>query len=645
MRTIHQRVVCRLVLILLLCFILLQYRLLQMFIREHDQGQDNHFRQISSQHIKVFTDNDGNDNNPQWLCTQFPRGIVAASVWKRYQERLLEGLIHPRDAAEKIHFNWTRQLLELLTPTVLDKSLKSFPSSSSLKIIYKKLHARIHNPHKNPPLKIFVFGGSVVEGSGCNRSPAGKLNIQSLQECAWPFRLQHLLNHLFGQSVEVYNLAAGGTHSEAAIPVMEYWLSPAYKDAPPDILINAYSANDNLPPVFHATTNTTIDHFHLYRIAKRNQDFIQVAKRTSGACSTPLILFVNDYLGNQQESIWGEGQLDEVIQWLADMDDSVGYISPAHMVKHWVFANTSETIFSGRWTDRHQKPAIDVHFGMVGHMTTSLAVLYGLLQFTIDFCEHVAETTCHERPPAVSSLDDTESATRLVEFGLPSKEWVEDNQPPVIVPKLRQLSWNATTSTLLEKLPLHASKNESISCRETGASRTATANEPYDLSSPCVFAFLAAPLGTHRRQDRLAEYLRPFTLMEDGWQPQDNLRQDGFQNKLGLVATKPSAKMILGFHHILKPVKMVTIHYLKSYGPQWVNSRVRMTLELFWKKDIIHTQTMELEGFHDQQVSISYFSKWELQGEDAPIGSSIRFQMELIGGETFKINALMFCSR
>jgi hypothetical protein len=73
-------------------------------------------------------------------------------------------------------------------------------------------------------------------------------------------------------------------------------------------------------------------------------------------------------------------------------------------------------------------------------------------------------------------------------------------------------------------------------------------------------------LGTHQQQDRLAEFLGKYTLhnKNNGWRAQSNLRQGGFQNKLGLVAMHANATMALGFQHISQPVRVMTVHYLKS---------------------------------------------------------------------------------
>ena len=659
---LSQRHIGRVVLVLLILFLWLQYRLIQI-----------HFQPLQERD-SLSSNNRTTKRHP--ICAKIPSGVSATSIWKRHQSVLLDALIHPRDV-DGFHRHQTKQLLELITPSLLTKSLRSFPAMNhpTLDKLFTKLHEKMLHSFLSgksastseapPPVKIFVFGGSVVEGNGCSRGSNKSIQYRTFQDCAWPFRLQHFLHTIFlrlkehgkenerlefddmPQIVQVDNLGAGGTHSEAAIPVLDYWLSPVYNDGiPPDIVVNAYSANDNLPPAFHATQNTTIDNFHLYRILKRNQEFVRAAKQTSASCSgkasspdvaaTPLILYVNDYVGNQQESIWGEGQVDEIIQWMADLDPSIGYVSPAHMVKRWVLADTTENKFSGDWIDRKTgNYSINVHYGMIGHITTMLAVAFHLLQLLLDFCEVNEELMRIEQQredcgvalaaPGQLPLFDGMSSSDMVQIDLPSKEWVETHQPRVIVPKIVERSWTNTSGRKQGKDPCEDASNQN-----SGG------------GSPCTFAFLAAPLGTHKQERKLAEFLRPFTILQDGWEIQDDFRHGAFQNKLGLVATRPSANMTLGFHHISKPVRAVTIHYLKSYSPEWIDSRTRFTLEVFWHQKIIQTHSLVLEGFHNQNVSISYVSRSVLERE-APIGSSIRFQLQLITGKTFKVNAMMLC--
>lgn len=591
------------------------------------------------------------------LCSMVPKGSLAADLWRRGRPHLVEALRHPRDS-QGVHTNWTVELLNLLSPYVLEYAIKGFPSWETVRSLLNRLSQRMGETsaslslESSPLLKMVVLGGSIVEGTGCMRSPvpggSGQMDFESLQECAWPFRLEHALNFFLSQwfptqptgRIHVHNVAAGGTNSEAAIPILRYWLSPVFHPDGADIVLNAYSANDNLPPAFHATTNTTIDSYHLARILKRNLEFIQASrdiKNHQDPCHDvphPMILYVNDYLGNQQESIVGDGQLDQAIQWLADVEATMGYVSISHSVRRWVWADTSEDFFSAPWADRKGRPTINVHYGMGGHVTTTIAILYYFLRLIVDFCED--EDHENDIFSSLSSSRADGSTLRLedyIQIDIPTKQWIQDHQPPFIRPNLTQWNWEHNQSTA-----------DSSTSKQKCDNPSALPPRPL-TSSPCPFAFLAAPLGTHQRQDLLAEFLKPFTIEQDGWMVQNDFRQGGFQNKLGLVATRPGATMTLRINPPSSTmIRYVTIHYLKSYGDAWRDSRVEFRTQIILDDNVIHQDIWTLEGFHEQSVSISYVSRSQLT-QSIPRNASFHLQMRLVTGQTFKINALMFCSR
>jgi hypothetical protein len=405
-------------------------------------------------------------------------------------------------------------------------------------------------------------------------------------------------------------LATGGTNSESAIPVLQYGLGPALRpESPADVIVNAYSANDNLPPAFHGTTNTTIDSFHMARIWKRNIEFVNAAQSSQQCRSDPpLILFVNDYLGNQQESIVGESQLDQVIQWIADFDASVGYVSVSHSVRRWVLADTSEDFFSGQWIDRKGLPSINVHFGQAGHVATTIAVLYYFCKTLYEYCE-VDDEVYYPISASIRHGQD------FVDIQIPTKEWVQIHEPPIIRPNLSEAHWNHHLVPPKEPPNCHS-------------------------RPPCVFAFLAAQLGTHRRQDLLAEFLKGFTVHNDGWEAQNDYRHGGFQNKLGLVALKAGAFMTLAYPDSSQ-IRVLTMHYLKSYGNLWKDSMLELRAQvLSGVGEVAYEQVMQVEGFHEQSVSIAYTFGMAFT---PPKDGEFRLHLTLVGGNIFKINALMFC--
>jgi hypothetical protein len=152
-----------------------------------------------------------------------------------------------------------------------------------------------------------VFGDSVTTGSQCevlpkelkNKVQPGGGSVEG-PSCAWPNRLQLLADSFLGKGVvQIHNLAAGGTASPQAHPVISYWLYPS--DSPlkyrgPDVIVNAYSTNDNLS--FRNQTGTN-RYFHdklgkVYR-------FVQTALRSRLCHDPPVVFYVDEYIGNSHE--------------------------------------------------------------------------------------------------------------------------------------------------------------------------------------------------------------------------------------------------------------------------------------------------------------------------------------------------------
>jgi hypothetical protein len=160
-------------------------------------------------------------------------------------------------------------------------------------------------------------------------------------------------------------------------------------------------------------------------------------------------------------------------------------------------------------------------------------------------------------------------------------------------------------------------------------------------------AFLAAPLGTHNNAKDLNNYLRRFTLSNtnSSWQAQDQLRDGGYQNKLGVVATAPNATLVLGLMHISQPVRVITFHTLKSYTSKFYGSQLSVVLEIFYHQQVIHTTSVKISGYHNQTTSVAEPYVLDLKEHYAPTGSSLRMRIQLQHGTTFQINALLFCSR
>lgn len=549
--------------------------------------------------------------------------------------------------------------------------------------------ATIESLREPPKIQVLVFGGSVTEGVGCDAPPPSylmhdaenekaRLKVSSLQECSWPHRLQQLADAFLPNAIEIHNLAVGGTHSRAAVPILEHGLYPPHVHVndnrnaaatesinhnPPDIILNAYAANDNLPPAFYNTENTTLDNFHKYRVLKRLMEFVEAASTITGnnndddcgqSHSQPhqaWIVFVNDYLGNQQESLVGESTVDEVVQLLMQTVAPVSYVSPVRLLEPYVWANTTEHVWSGVWKKKKKNQEaendykVDVHYGMAGHITTAMVAAHAFFSWAMDYCQEQVlfdmEEDCSSSwtssPSHSQELLDTRMQVnelpKVLQIDLPSKEWMKANHPDRVYPNI----------------------TEGGDIKSSAASITTTGDCGSGRRSACAFAFLAAPLGTHSKRVPLQDYIDGFATTKSsdasadvGWLVQNNFRHGGFQNKLGLVAARAGAQLELRIPVRNKQQRYMklTIHFLKSYGPDWANSHLRGSIQVQQKGSsgqmhVLQEKSFDLEGFHDQQVSISYTHV--VPNILVEKGEMIQLKLELIGGSNFKINAMMLC--
>ena len=316
---------------------------------------------------------------------------------------------------------------------------------------------------------------------------------------------------------------------------------------------------------------------------------------------------------------------------------------------------------------------IDVHYGMAGHVTTTIAVAYAFFRWAVDFCqeEEEEEEVIQEQGKSNTNnyycQDDDDDDSLFVPLlqpqdyisvELPSKQWMQQNKPDEVIPNI--------TEFLLPVI----SNNKNNNNKGPGVLNTTTScssSRRHHHQHTCSFAFLAAPLGTHSKKGPLQEYINQYTIHDDGgggWQVQNNFRHGGFQNKLGLAATAPHAKLHLQFPLVttttttLPQQLRLTIHHLKSYGPEWANTRVKGSVQIHGGKKKKKKGTEEepppshlffLEGYHEQNVSISYTHVVDgievVSNNDANNNNLlVDLTLELIGGTTFKINAMMLCA-
>jgi hypothetical protein len=560
-------------------------------------------------------------------------GQTASSIWRKNIHDILEASIHPKDEG-RIHQNWTKQLLDLVTPELMERALRTSPSYSDMDHIVRIIDERLHNSSA-PPLHVGVFGGSVTEGSGCDVIPkemrknvnaqfGNKVGPIRGRKCAWPYRLQLLADSFLGHGVVViHNLAVGGTNSIQAIPVLNYWLYPP--DSPlryrgPDVVVNAYSTNDNYPS--WGSNNSSKDFTFFHQTLNSTQNFLQTALRSRPCHDPPVVLFFDEYIGNQHELLLGEDIRHDAVQLISNQA-KFGYISSAFAARPLVHADTSETLFSASWyrrkriRERHivgPLRNIDVHFGMPGHVYVSLVFAYSMLKAMLDFCED-------------QQFDDEDLLSSVVLKG--AQTLVNSDFSPDLT---SGVSWTSVTSQW------HASETDRVR-KEEGFCQSAASDE-----KPCPFAFVATPAGTAHSAKQLRTYLKPFQTSNTGWQGENDIK-NGWQNKLGFTAKRPGASITLTLKNIENSIRYLTLNSLKSYGEKWANSEAEFNITIWKNYTLEHETSFRVKGYHNQNTSIAYPYNLDLGVNSVKPGRTVTLDITLVGGTVFKIQSLMLCSR
>jgi hypothetical protein len=96
------------------------------------------------------------------VCRNLGAGKTASSIWRAHFHDIFEASILHIDK-DRVHQNWTKQLLELVTPEFMARALRTSPSYKDTERIMRIIDEKMTNSSA-PPLHVGVFGGSVTEG-------------------------------------------------------------------------------------------------------------------------------------------------------------------------------------------------------------------------------------------------------------------------------------------------------------------------------------------------------------------------------------------------------------------------------------------------------------------------------------------------
>ena len=555
----------------------------------------------------------------------------AASIWKENLNKIFHASRHRLDKEDEfIWHDFTARLLYYMSPQRLITSIKTIPIEQMEKVgyildisyaRYKYLQDNNVNQKSQSPtarkLNILVLGGSVTMGVNCHKNPVQETSRFARRDCAWPSRLQSFFDLIFPGVVDVTQVTLGGTNTESGITIWDYFLLP--QGTPyPDIVIHGYATNDMhvLSENEAMARNLTLEDM----ILKINQDFVRLILKPQKNCDdrpSPLLLYVDDYIGNEQHEILRTTSFSRAITLLSNYY-GFGYVSYADAIRTIVYGDTSEEWFSADgW------PLRNVHPGMGAHISMTWILAYNMLNIASVYCDRLDNTGNEHAYNALGGLPVLRRSKIL--HGEP-KPHLRSLPPP--------LSFNLT----LDEISQLWRKDMEVQYHLTNTTNCSSFNFD-NFRRPCSWSWVGGLERSFDKPKALDARMKDVMEKNDGWESTAD------SGKLGFSSSKHGARFILHFPKSDRVIQTLNFMVMTSYGDKWKDSRV--LVEAFVSDSEVfpttHTKSIEILGFHDKHTSETYNYKLDLGSHQVKPGESLRVQVTLIGGSAFKFMGMAMC--
>jgi len=563
---------------------------------------------------------------PSNMCKAIA-GYSASGLWIDHIDEIFWASQLRRDTSFKLH-DKTAEALRIVSPRLEWGQKSSSHDWKTMERIMQKAvtlseyHSSGKNAEEAPPrIRIVVMGGSVTKGVNCFTGVSGS----DISKCAWSARLEDFVNNMAGfPLVQVHNMAIAGSNSQTGQAILEHKMLPKHAQDP-DIIINAYATNDmHIQSVLQAAEgNTTLREL----VYDMSQGFIRAAL-TQSCQQRPLLLWVDDYIGNEQPDILSTTALSQMIHIMAEYY-GISFVSYADVVRDLVYGDTHEGLFSpGMWykSQNANKMQREIHPSQGMHMVTCWLVAYHFL--------HLASQFCAVESWNVSGFETSLDYEASTPAGLPTLKqlnlWPSKPKPlrnPSIPPPLdRHLTLEAVSDSW---------KQESSTRLEDCAAESRT---------QCPFTWISGirPLSDIRQEVKAVnKYFHPHH--KAGWVLTDDTKRG---DKLGWMPNTGDSPFTLEWTSDdlnNKTARSVTVFYLKSYGEKWADSEAKLEFKAIHstRDTTTHLQSLKLSGFHNKTTSEMYYASAELDSVDA--FDTLQMTSSLTAGSTFKIMGIAIC--
>ena len=451
------------------------------------------------------------------------------------------------------------------------------------------------------------------------------------RRCSWAFRFEHLVNTILGfEAVTILNEALGGTNSDVARMRIEYDLLPSSMPDP-DIIINAYSSNDmHVLSMLEAQAQNMSLSEALFGMTQKFIRAIEKHKSCDHENKRPLLIYFDDYLGNEQHEVLDTMAFSSTMQLLTNYYGIMS-ISYPDTVRQKVYANTRETWFSPNWYVDGEFTR-QIHMGMGAHISMMWVVAFNFLNAFTIFCNEEAVHTRlkgHTQQIQFFAPDYNGEEKPIYMFeGTPNFTTIYLNKPltqgpsvipPGIIPELNADLKLQNISTIWSESTNEYQKN----CAEQDTL----------FEKKCDFTWIASTNGMNSIEN-LEMKMEETLKSNNGWQVVDD------NNKIGFATETKNASFVLELD-IAKPIKTLNFLVMKSYGEKWKDSRVQIIVSRIsnLSEDVI--ETTEVKGFHSSEISVSQSITLNVEGMKT--NDRMKINVLLVGGKSFKFTGMSFC--
>ena len=652
---------------------------------------------------------DDDDDSKHSICSILPdfRTSSARYTWIKHIQQ-----IHSASRLEDdIHFlrhDFTAKLLALATPRLDDSIRTSTKDWQLVSRLLDKAYQRYRylvrrqrqrslqaddsqqNDHhaenevEPPPVRIMVLGGSVAVGIQCRTGiPGHEYDDSTTRYCAWPHRLENLINQLFGVGtlVEVQNEAVGGTYTDIGSSILKYDLIEGVLES--DILIHAFSTND----VTHVSSRSlytfmlSLQEFCRLVYQPPRKEFCRSKKRvdpplhskassiryTQGDFHYPFLIHVNDAIGQLMTPLARYARMPQVVSSLANY---YGFVSLSYpdMVRDVVYGDPKETWFSANEFPDGTTHVPNVHPGQGMHIVVAWMVAYSLLQTTITYCtltydfwglEHSskgsgsAESDDDDWVPSnlfsymkFADYDETVLSEVIPLYNNGTDPLNEGTKPHFPPPAglLPAIDNNMTMSELNARWKIGSKEMQMSQKRPCPRDAKNARDDP-----TCPFSWVSGhqqSKGMAWIEDNVVKRLTPANnwTMDLNF----NFRKMGLTPPTGKIGSTMSMEFELRSLGQGQPISRVVVFYLKSYGATWKDSKAR--IEVFTssteeKEHALFLNSTDLSGYHSRSTSEMHLMELVLgkQFGQSNENRSLVLQATLVSGQTFKIMGLALC--